>query len=99
MDPEKEIVTQYRAHLQLPRNGVLCDFVGDDIDVVKEQCNRVLNGGCEFLAAPGDRGARVQLIYHPSFSDGRRTIGWINSYEVPNEMSARATITQRLQAA
>ena len=99
MDPEKTIVTQYRAHLQLPRNGVLCDFVGDDIDVLKENVNRVLNGGAEFLSAPGERGARAMLIYHHSFSDGRRTIGWISAFEVPDEMSARATITQRLQVA
>jgi hypothetical protein len=97
MDPEKtQISTEYRLHLELPRTGVVADFRGDDPEVLKENCNRLLNGGCEFLSAPGNAGSRVILIFHPTMWNGRRKIGHLSSTEIPEDATARALTEEQV---
>jgi hypothetical protein len=102
MDPEEvTTVTQYRGHLDIPdKNGIaLCEFVSDELDPIKEKIQRVLAGGAEFELAQGRAGGRLLLVFHPNHHSGKKHLGWISTFEVPEEMSARNQILNRLQAA
>jgi hypothetical protein len=99
--PPQKVVKQYRIHLQLTDR--IYEGTGADLGTLKEDCNRMFTGGgVKFESPPGGNaqpGQGLTLIYHPSFDGGKTALGWISPFDVPEQMSARAMIEQRLQAA
>lgn len=96
---DTNVIKNYRAHVQLGPNRIW-EGEGDDLNTLKEDVNRMLNGGVTYNPAQASAGGQgLLLIYHPSFEHGKTQLGWISSFEVPETMSARATIEHRLQRA
>jgi hypothetical protein len=93
---ETNIVKNYRCHVQLGPNRIW-EGEGDDLNTLKEDVNRMLNGGANFVPAQTTAGGQgLHFIYHPSFEHGKMSLGWISPLEVPESMSARAAIERRL---
>jgi hypothetical protein len=90
------VVKNYRCHVQLGPNRIW-EGEGDDLNTLKEDVNRMLNGGVTYTPAQTAAGSQgLQLIFHASFEQGKMSLGWISPFEVPETMSARATIEHRL---
>jgi len=102
---DKSIVKQYRAHLELAGGSVtpmaiICDLTCESLEVVKERVNTLLNGKAKFEGAQSTVGSPgLTLIFHPNFNRGETVLGWISPYEVPEHMTAEATIERLKEAA
>jgi len=100
---ETTVVKQYKCHLRIPSksgSALVCDLVGDELDPLKEHVNKILMGGATFNPARAINGGEgVLLIYHSKFDSGKRSIGWISLFEVPEAESAGAMVEQLSQVA
>lgn len=100
---DKSIRREFRVHLEAPagvtQKPVICDLVGENLDVLKERTQTLFNGKLKFEGAQSTAGSPgLTLIFHPNFSRGETAIGWISPYEVPEHMAVE-TIIQRLNEA
>jgi hypothetical protein len=96
-------VPVYEAHLSIPNHdggAVLIDFKADDLSSAQECIQRQFAGGASFEPSDHASGAAAALlVFHPDYGRGELPIGWIQLVNTPVEMTPRATIEQRLQAA
>jgi hypothetical protein len=89
---ENATVKQYSARLNLPNHSVV-DIVGDDANIVKENVQALMKGGCRFEPLTSSPGTGT-LIFHPTLDGGKKALGWITVIEIPAHMAVK-TWTER----
>jgi hypothetical protein len=89
---ENKQVKHWSARIELPTNKTTIDIVGEDLNVVKENIQTLAKGQCRFENY-GSTG--TLLVFHPQVDGGKKAMGWINTFEVPDYLSNEALIERR----
>jgi hypothetical protein len=91
-------VKQFRCTLVVktpkPRT---CELISTDLNTLKDDINKLLGGGTKFEPAHTTT-PNITVIYHPTLNSGETPLGWITSYDVPEQMSVGAIVEQTLAA-
>ena len=105
---EQTIVKQYRGHVELTApKPITCDFLSDDLDVLKEKIRGFITGSSapvpanapKFESAQSTLNPGLLLIYHSGFNRGQTALGWISPEQVPEHMAVQGALDRLREAA
>lgn len=89
-------VNEYRAHLTIPQNNVLCSLKGTSLDDVQGTIRQLLGTAKTTFTEHDDN---TVFIYSRDHNEGRAAIGWITQQAVPESLSVRTLTEQRMKRA
>ena len=105
---EQPIVKQYRGHIELTApKPIICDFVSDDLEVLKEKIRGFITGSSapvpanspKFESAQSTTNPGLLLVFHQQFNRGQTALGWIAPEEVPEHMAVQGALDRLREAA
>lgn len=84
-------VKEYSCRLELPTNRTILQLSGNNLEVMKDQIQRFMGGGCHF-----EPYGNSTLVLHPSIGAGKKGVGWISPpVELPTYLSTTGLIEAR----
>jgi len=91
---QEKLVQEYRAHLVIP--GMACSITAENLATAKDGIQKVLGGNARIEQVDPQN----FVVYHSHWNQGKTPLGYINSRQVPQDLSVQQLIeTRAAQAA